>query len=270
MHHQHQQQNISLQEDERLTVDDITRKMMRIPLDEISFSTSSPASEDDDSIVSTISNDDNDLEEDSKIQMVSEVPRSIFSKYWKEQTGDEIRRTSSSSLPQQKKLPSCDNNIMDGYKYFGIDRSEVQRDSKVSEDENDSINTYERMLQQYEKPSQPQISKQTSLSSRPSSWMTFFGGKSYHFSSSEPRLQHLGTKPTRCTQSDTALLKKPQKSCLRRGRFTSTSGDVVDTTNSNNPTNNNNRVSFQPKIEIKVFQPPVEKWAPSGWSDWFG
>jgi hypothetical protein len=271
MHNYQQQRHTEAQQDERLTVDDITPKMMRIPLDEISFSTSSRAENDDDSIVSTISNDD--LEDDHTLQVVNEVPRSIFSNYWKEGTGDEIRgRPSSPQQQQQKKLlPSCDNNIMDGYKYFGIDRSEVERANSNKEcDDHDSINTYERMLQRYEKPS-PRSNRQTSSSSSRPSWMAFFGGSGYHFSS-EPQFQNLGTKPTRFAQSDTALLKKPKRSCLRSGRFAS-SGDTMETTANNNNNNSQQQqqhVTFQPKIEIQVFQPPVEKWAPSGWSDWFG
>jgi hypothetical protein len=64
----------------------------------------------------------------------------------------------------------------------------------------------------------------------------------------------------RKTQSTSALTKKP--SCLRSSRFAAAprreSSDSLDRS-----------VTFSTKVDIVVFQRPVELWAPKGWSDYF-
>eukprot|EP00539_Tryblionella_compressa_P006824 CAMPEP_0178756438 /NCGR_PEP_ID=MMETSP0744-20121128/13275_1 /TAXON_ID=913974 /ORGANISM="Nitzschia punctata, Strain CCMP561" /LENGTH=258 /DNA_ID=CAMNT_0020410581 /DNA_START=47 /DNA_END=820 /DNA_ORIENTATION=+ len=252
--------------DERLSVEN---PAIKIPLDEISFSTGGPENNDEESVISTISNDEDSEENSQEQRIVDSVPRSIFSNYWKVDPKAAAATAVSADHHHQTSIrANMTVATPDPYKYFGIQHPNEVEEEKVEED---SVNTYERMLKQYEQQHQ-QCSTNSSSTRRPYEsrplWMSFFGGNCY---SSEPQLQlqssHIhktgaiiGTR--RNVQSDTALLKTPQKSCLRRGRFSASSCQQDDDASSHN------KVSFQPKIQVHVFQPPVEKWAPSGWSDW--
>jgi hypothetical protein len=81
-------------------------------------------------------------------------------------------------------------------------------------------------------------------------------------------------------QSDTVLYAKTSRrlSCLRKSRFSfDTNGNRKDDDGSKNSNHAKRKgeqhrtsVSFEPRIKVHLFVPPVEKWAPNGWSNWFG
>lgn len=230
---------------------------MRIPLDEISFSTRSMSSQmnendaDDDgeSIVSDMSE-----EELPPNKVVDSVPpRSIFSTYYNANpTSIASKRSANPPTKRiQRLVPLQQQNDPDPYKYFGIERPERQR-PKDDSDSSSSLNTYERILQMHEKP--PLL--KNAPENRPF-WMSFFGKQA-----SEP---HLATRlpHQRNACSDTVLIQKPKKSCLRRGRFSCHEPNKGNSYSAK-------AISFQPKIEVRVFEPPVEQFASKGWSDMFG
>jgi hypothetical protein len=256
---------------------------MRIPLDEISFSTASAgaANDEEGSVVSSVSDFEDDVNDSAGAKVVDTVPRSIFSSYWK----DDFRGTDPSmascrrralsppsSDPQRVVLGSKVPQEQDPYQVYGIDRPHHGPSSERKAEEDSSLNTYERILQAYEQP-QP-CPPRASSSSLPRSpfesrplWMSFFSGDKFYHSSEPQRLSELARGTSRATRSDTALIQMPKKSCLRRGRFSGLEG-LKETTVDKSPASY--KVCFQPKIEVRVFPPPVEQWSPSGWSSFFG
>jgi hypothetical protein len=264
-----------------------------IPFDEISFSTGSDgaaAQDEEASVVSAIS----DQEDDENCAILGKnanhhsslavdgVPRSIFSSYWKD---DYTSRDPVSCSTRTRKRTVILDKIHQGqnpYVVFGIQHPHKQdQKGEVDSSSSSSLNTYERMLQDFEyrtpsrAPSHSTIPR-SPFESRPL-WMSLFSGKQYL---SEPQLLSSvnASHTARVNRSDTVLVKKPSKSCLRRGRFATAalqSPKMVAHPNTiacleAPPLTSPGKVCFQPKIEVHVFQPPVEQWSPSGWSSLFG
>jgi len=196
--------------------------------------------------------------------------RSIFSAYWK--TGPMLSRSSPSLSPisrevekrqhLQRRRRRIHNTFAytydrDPYQYFGI----VEEESKTSTtDDDDSLNSYERVLQKNE--------------------IGVTKNRRRSFTCPSLSIAEVGIEgmvldiPEKTTQSDTVLFVKTSSSlqrlsCLRKSRFS------YDTDSNNGSTQSNKgkqrtSVSFESKIVVRLFCPPVEKWAPSGWSNWFG
>lgn len=283
--------------DVRLSKSHTTGKM--IPLGEVSFN----FDDDSSSVVSTISGDNDDqcrLSVGEKYQPSRptqggdesvEPPRSIFSNYWNADDSCAIRvRPSPRCIANPHKTQrrgiivhqQPQQTVIDPYEHFGL--VEDCGEERVAED---SINTYERMLQKHEISAHRNPGSSVNpnpFESRPLWLSALFGTDSRQRSlASAPSLRRLETpgdrQGQRGTLSDTALLKTPKKSCLRRGRYScgSTLPDSSRAATVEHESKQKQRepadhaeVSFQPKIEIYFFHPPVESWAPKGWSKWFG
>jgi len=200
--------------------------------------------------------------------------RSIFSAYWK--TDERLSRSSSEKSPiwsevekqqrsQQRRIQKTSTYTYDRYpyQYFGIDEDESKTStSTTDDDDSDSLNSYERVLQKNEVGV-------TDKNCRRSLSCT-------SLSCVEVGIEGMASEKT--TQSDTVLFAKTssnlRRSCLRNSRF---SFDADRNSNVGMQPNEGERkggsrtsVSFESKIRVHLFQPPVEKWAPSGWSNWFG
>lgn len=254
---------------ERLTVDDPT--IMKGPLqlaenkrernDEYSAASATK---------SNISN--NNISDASSPTSTASPPRSIFSAYWKTDTK---LSPSSSSSPTSTLLEGeqggrhrrqqttssktyAYNHDQDPYKYFGISE-EVETESY--DDDDDSLNSYERMLRKSEETT-------TTMRGRSSTCPSL----SAAFESR--RMVINSNKKT--TQSDTVLFAKASKrlSCLRKSRFSIDCDkgrkEYQRSSSSVSSASAATSVSFESRIEVHLFHPPVEKWAPSGWSSWFG
>jgi hypothetical protein len=254
------------------------------------------------------------------------APRSIFSKYWKENPN-----ASSSSCPDKRHIarPSSPSCVMSGgatgnngtsvkklksntyqylyagtdpYTHFGITREEEQQQHQEEKvpDADCSVNTYERMLGEYEASCNRPASMQPSLNDHRNNsnafnvWMSFFAGGGGGSESGNDRLRHSAPslrdldRQARAmingdinnknnnrrggVKSESALLKTPQKSCLRTGRFSGVQTAAVQEGESSSSSIRTDQtvVQFESKVEIHVFQPPVESWAANGWSSWFG
>lgn len=206
--------------------------------------------------------------------VVNAVPRSIFSSYWNDNSRRKhisgspstIERPSKASFQQRiaprAVLRSSIPPEQDPYHVFGIPRNnaiETNATREVASEDFSSLNTYERTLQTYEQQHRHPSRASATCESRP-----YFSG--YHASEPYSLSSLVATPPyTVKAQSDTALIQKPQKSCLRRGRFSAVEQSTAETTVPCNTT----RVYFQPKIQVRVFQRPVEQWSPNGWSSYF-
>merc|ERR1712238_11336 len=242
---------------------------------------------------------------------------------------------------------------LDPYKYFGLESDlvvveDTKRNTNMNptrssigssdyDDDSDignSVNMYERILQQNEHEIDPSVSMSDDC--------LLHHHNNYHnnalFSTSPTSTLLLGgiDVNVNVTQSDTALCTKKSSrrtavsSCLRKSRFsfedtepsartrTSNSTTILATTVPKKPIPTNNgddhhhherqpsssvssstksmstdtssttststnsssstsassissaSVSFQPQIQVYLYRPPVEIWAPSGWSSWFG
>jgi hypothetical protein len=312
-----------------LALDELARKVL--PLDEVSFnheddcsSVVSSMSEDNDAVVHLVVG--KDLQSSSSSSSSSPVqqivttkttrdrPRSIFSNYWKADSSPNIQvtpssRCSSSDVPPHK-VQARRTLMQQGPQYADIDPNKLFGLTAVADEvdeKDDSINTYERMLQRDEFHArsscrlQPE-SLQTacdSTSRRPLWLYAIFGVESSstngaYRTASAPSLRRMEAHHNfakRGVLSDTALMKSPKKSSLRRGRFSvscgrscaeestitvptsqkdSTLKETSRTTTTGVHCKHYNAVSFQPRVDVYVFQPPVETWAHKGWSNWFG
>ena len=213
--------------------------------------------------------------------------RSIFADYWKTDPRPDSPLSRLPSSPKHlmeevKPLSPTRRRIIHNtytydydknanpFRFFGIEEDESRLTSTdVSTDDEDdcnSLNSYERHLQKNE----------LGVASE---------GKHPKRSLTSPSLfRSMATmnleSSRRKTQSDTALFVETKKkpSCLRKSRF-SFDSDSIDSNTSNRGVSNNNgttngerrsSVSFEPMIKVHEFQDPVEKWAPNGWSNWFG
>ncbi len=149
---------------------------------------------------------------------------------------------------------------------FGMELPMDDRDA--NDDDDGTINTYERVLKECEQLQPPAVPS----ASRTTLW--FLGNYHRH---SEPSLRPLypgrQTIPrSRQTQSDSALLPAPSGSALRKGRF-SESPPLTATPSPKGvvaPLHHERHVRFQARIQVHSYQPPVESWAAEGWSQWFG
>lgn len=255
--------------DEQLLSGECPPSPILLSLDEIS----TVNEEEEESAISSLEVDTLFLLKTSNV--VNAVPRSIFSSYW----NDNSRRKDTSGSPSTIGRPSkasyqrcivpralLRSNIppeQDPYHVFGIPLNNVietnaAREAAPSEDLS-SLNTYERTLQTYEQQHRHPNRAFATCEGRP-----YFSG--YHASEPYSLSSLVATPPyTVKAQSDTALIQKPQKSCLRRGRFSAAEQRIAEVTVPCMTT----KVYFQPQIQVRVFQRPVEQWSPNGWSSYF-
>mmetsp|Transcript_25619 Transcript_25619/g.56169 ORF Transcript_25619/g.56169 Transcript_25619/m.56169 type:complete len:270 (-) Transcript_25619:281-1090(-) len=207
--------------------------------------------------------------------------RSIFSSYWKTAP----RSSSPSSSISPRSCPVVEQEVgrgeqqrhqqrrqihktyayihlRDPYEYFGIEEEQDEYETTSDNDTDaSSINSYERVLRRQEAAPYKAIGERSSTYP--------------YFSAID--LQSIGTlldRTKKTTQSDTVLFAKTsslKRSCLRKGRFSfenKKSKEEDQVRPSKGVTSRT--VSFESAIKICLFQTPVEKWAPRGWSNWFG
>jgi len=199
--------------------------------------------------------------------------RSIFSAYWKtDQRPSRSLSPISSEVekllhPQRRRIQKTFTYTYDRdpYQYFGIEEDEGKT-SSTDDDDSDSLNSYEHDLHNNE----VKVTRNSCRRSRlcPSLSYDEVGINRMAHGSAE-----------KAVQSDTALFAKTSPSlqrlsCLRKNRFS------LDTDNSNSNLAQSNRrkgkgehrtsVTFEPKIQVVLYSPPMEKWAPNKWSEWFG
>jgi hypothetical protein len=160
--------------------------------------------------------------------------RSIFNRYWQTKGGTPLLRREPLSL------------------------------SLYESTEDSAEKTYERSLGYQEGDSQTRSCPASDNSRR----RIIFGNNTC-WSQSLPALTSLSDsaeRNLRVTQSSSVLQsRKPKQSCLRQGRYSGDQRLLLDDSESSSRTS----VRFSPKADVKVFTPPVEIWAPGGWSDWF-
>lgn len=204
----------------------------------------------------------------------SQRQRSIFSEYWKADPRQPHLPPSVSPITneEEKQLsPQLRRRIIQStytynydrnpFQYFGIEEDEGKMSSTDDDDDSESLNSYERILQKNEVGfSENNRKRSATYSSLPRSVVGIEG-------------MVLNTT-SKTTQSDTVLYVKPSStvrrlSCLRKSRFAFDS----DSTASDKERRNEKcqqSVSFEATIKVHLFPSPVEKWAPTGWSNWFG
>ena len=184
---------------------------------------------------SSLSSDDEN-DDTTPPQQQDSRPRSIFQSYWKNDgTPDKPIRI------QRSPSPKC--VLRDPYRELGLLDDE--------EEEEHLINTYERTLRHIEVVDTTY--RRRPYQSRPL-WMEWFAN-----SAPSLRLSLNNNAFFRQTKSDTALHQTTAKSALRKGRF----GGGKPSTRACG------HVKFQPVVHVHPFEPPVESWAPDGWSNWF-
>lgn len=173
----------------------------------------------------------------------------------------------------------------DPYQYFGIEEEEDET-STTEDDDSDSLNSYERILQKNEF-SDTTAKNHHRIGNRRRRSRTCA-------SLSFERVGMLRTmvdSTKQTTQSDTVLFAQTSSSlqrvsCLRKSRFAvaaDSSNNNSSESDADNDTDNDtdididtdsstqsSSVSFEARIQVRLFIPPVENWAPSGWSNWFG
>lgn len=204
----------------------------------------------------------------SSTASASSPHRSIFSAYWK--TDRHLSRPlceASQSCGELKAPKQSRRRIhktfsytydRDPYEFFGIEEDGSKTSSTFCDDDSDSLNLYELNLRNQEAE---------------------VGGETRRKIRTCPSLLRTGAaidgmaRGEKTTKSDTVLFAKTS-SCLRKSRF------CFDGDNSNNdgiqPRKGDTMgkiprsVSFESRIMVRLFEPPIEKWAPIGWSNWFG
>eukprot|EP00537_Pseudo-nitzschia_pungens_P005060 CAMPEP_0172367744 /NCGR_PEP_ID=MMETSP1060-20121228/23363_1 /TAXON_ID=37318 /ORGANISM="Pseudo-nitzschia pungens, Strain cf. cingulata" /LENGTH=267 /DNA_ID=CAMNT_0013092095 /DNA_START=75 /DNA_END=881 /DNA_ORIENTATION=+ len=252
--------------DQRLTVD--TQTALHGPLQHVP---NTPEGNDNESTALPIST--------QSFPSSSASQRSIFSSYWK-RTPQPPSQPSSIAMPspspvadkqvgqgeheffQQRRRIRKHNtysyvDLHDPYAYFGIEE-EVRNTESTSDTDDSSTSSYENFLRKQEV---------STMSRR----------HTYHgFSAVDLRsMGSLLASNKKSTQSDTILFAKTsslRRSCLRKGRFSSCKNDIkgedkVIASKATIPSTQS--VSFKTAVQILWFEIPVEKWAPSGWSEWF-
>jgi len=213
-------------------------------------------------------------------------PRSIFPAYWKTDPRPSRPSPISSEVEkrqqQQQRQSHPPRRIIhktfaysydrDPYQFYGI---EEDKTSSTSEDDydSDSLNSYEFNLRKNEAGIIAENHQRRSRTC-PSLSLPEVGIR---------RMVELDR--THATfQSDTVLYAKTSRrmSCLRKSRFSfDANGNRKDDDDGSSSSTNSNHgegkgeqhrtsVSFEPRIKVHLFVPPVEKWAPNGWSNWFG
>jgi len=225
--------------------------------------------------------------------------RSIFSAYWK--TDSRLSRSPPSSISssnseveeetQQQQdqqhhfnCPRRRRRIFnnktytytydgDPYQFFGIEEEEDETSTTEDDSDSDSLNSYERILQKNE-VSETKNHHRIGNRRRRSRTCASLSFERVGM----PRTMVDSVAKT--TQSDTVLFANTSSSlqrlsCLRKSRFAS-DADSSESKNSNHESDIDtdssvrSSVSFEARIQVRLFIPPVENWAPSGWSNWFG
>jgi len=158
-----------------------------------------------------------------------QTPRSIFKTYWEKKGGSASIRRSSQPTDYTQSLSGCASD---------------------EESESSSANTYERTLRKNEG---------VSTSSR----RIIFGTGCYSQSTPTLSLSTL-VNDFRKTRSSSELERKPKASCLRPCRY---SGQQQRNTSEGSTAEAS--VTFSKQVKVATFQPPLEKWAAAGWSDFF-
>lgn len=222
------------------------------------------------------------------VQVSSQTPkqRSIFSEYWKTESQKPRLMTPTASVSsiihepppmeeEKQQSPHRRRRIIQHHKtftynydrnpfqYFGIEEDEARIISTDDDgdDDSDSLNSYERILHKNE-----------------------VGKKKQRRSNTCPTLSRLSRdmdglaleKRKKTSQSDTVLFtnrsSQQRLSCLRKSRFAVDADENCETCTGMIRKGEQQRpsVSFEAKIMVHLFPSPVEKWAPTGWSNWFG
>ena len=225
--------------------------------------------------------------------------RSIFGSYWQQAEGGDSpsSRTKIVVPPTRalspKSVMASNNPSMAHHQFkelqllFGL--LEMPMDENDANDDDLTINTYERVLKDCEQslpppPTLPQHASRLSpyYSHNPPLWTSWFLGNYHRHSEPSLRTQQHSQGRTisrsRQTQSDSALLPTPMGSALRTGRFSHSRSTTTPPTASINPTpcpkeaiiRERRHVRFQARIQVHSYQVPVESWAAEGWSQWFG
>jgi len=203
--------------------------------------------------------------------------QSIFSAYWKtdprfsrplHSPSQSRSEAKTSKQPQRRRIHKTYSYTYDRdpYQFFGIEEDGSKTTTTFNDDDSDSLNSYELNLREHEVGVIEENCRR--ISTCPSLIDAGAGIDGIVLKS--------GGKTT---QSDTILFAKTSSSplkrlsCLRKSRF------CFDADTSNNdgtqPRNEERKgkfpmsVSFESKIMVHLFQPPIEKWAASGWSNWF-
>ena len=191
-------------------------------------SPSSPPPLDRVTVCSTCDGDDS-ISISSVSSNEEEQPRSIFKTFWEKNQRD----SQSMTVPRAPILPFV---------------------CQTGGDEDSSVNTYERTLQQRERPS-------------PRSRRRIFSRR--YLSESSPTLAQYPGIPhdrhLRKTQSNPLLTKQPMASCLRQSRFSGSFCAIKESSSHSERLS----VSFREAPDVHVFERPLERWAAEGWSNWF-
>lgn len=177
--------------------------------------------------------------------------RCIFSHDWTDKKLPARSSYPTSLSPQRSKSPKC----VLYHPHFQLYAHVHVAETKTS----GSVNTYESKLTSCETTRQEKEEKARKR------WFPYENRPLASWLASAPSLPSIsGAFAPRHTQSDSALLAQNQrpKPVLRKGRF---SLDGIK-----DKTCKTNHVSFEPKIQVHSFEPPLDNWAPQGWSDWFG
>ena len=202
--------------------------------------------------------------------------RSIFSEYWKADPRPSRLTPPVSPKPieeEKQHSPRRRRIIHSTYNYnydrnpflfFGIEEDEGKTSSTDDDDDTESLNSYERILQKNEVECPEKNRRRSTTCPSLSRSMVGIEG------------MILDTTP-KTTQSDTILFVKKRLSCLRPSRYSfDTDSTDSDTSGFSSYKKGKGKVerrpsvSFEATIKVHLFEPPVEKWAPTGWSNWFG
>lgn len=260
---------------------------VRLPLHQGSQDSSPPRDEDDEndslgSSVSSLSLDQDLLFDSTRQESTSSgsswaaAPRSIFASYW--ETKGEGGPTSPVCQKKHMVFPPTRAvspvSVMARNTTLGMEGILDLQRALQEDEEDDLLNTYERTLKDCEAPRRKSLYPYQNAPL----WMSWFSHRSEP--SLRPSLWSLGVAPggggaglhrSRQGQSDSALLcaTPPLVSALRRGRFSSTKGVQVHNIRASTPPSGQH-VRFQPRIEVRAYQPPMESWSAEGWSQLFG
>ena len=200
--------------------------------------------------------------------------RSLFPKYWANTCEEESpQRQLFSSPSTSRHLVSQPSPFPNPFDVFGL--NEDERDGYDDEDEY-SINTYERMISHYDvtpRRRRTKSRKRSNETRRPYEskplWSALFTSSAPSLSRQSSSMAAPSSSSLVGFRSAPVLHTKPLPSVLRKGRFSRSPN------NTNNQmlarsSSQNQHVRFQPLIQVQSYQPPVESWAADGWSSWFG
>ena len=197
------------------------------PLNSLSICSSLVTKNDDSSSVSSVSLEDGDSWEPATAK------RSIFASYWNKKGG----------RPMPVHAP----------------RSCARDDSKTDIDSSMGDHSYENLLEKHEAAATRRESDASIGSSSGARRRRLWDNR--YVAQSEPALNACVQAPLRKTQSASAV--GPRRSCLRKGRFSS-SEDSVERRSSGATL-----VSFNEDVQVQFLKPVTENWASKGWSKYF-